>query len=328
MADWHWVAPWWLLLLPLPWLWLKYAHQQSTVTPGMAMRYPPLPQTPEASPTPTSRWPKRGFAMALLCWIIALAQPVQMRAPIIDKAQSEPVDAILVFGTSISMRLRDYVIDGQRIDRMSLAKHLTQDLVADYAGQRLGLVILGNPPALWLPFTNDKNVVRHSISRIRPVLSGRLTDMGATLKLIEQQFHADRETVVIMVTDGSLQLGQTAPEQAAKSLAAQGFTLYVLGMGSNQADAAQSQQGSLLYTPTDTDLLARVAKAGGGQFFHARNAEAFSLALKTIQAQHRRPVEPQQLPRLKTPWYPTLLIVGCLFFLASLTSPGWRWRTP
>ncbi|MCU7800617.1 MAG: VWA domain-containing protein [gamma proteobacterium symbiont of Lucinoma myriamae] len=70
------------------------------------------------------------------------------------------------------MSLSDYEINGQIIDRLTLTRQLLDGFVSDYSGQRIGLVTLGNPPAIWLPLTSDKIIVQDAISRIRTFLGG------------------------------------------------------------------------------------------------------------------------------------------------------------
>lgn len=217
------LQPYWLLLLPLPWLWLyRLPHPDwPALLPRQAVRYPPLAHLPAAqTAAPASmarRWSSRITALALSLMLLALAQPVRYTQPLARQAPSEPVGTILLVGTAVSMSLRDYRLRGQPVDRMSLARTLVDGYVKNYRGRRLGLVILGHPPALWLPLTTDRAVVRDAVSRIRSTLGGRLTDMGATLQLVRKQFASPGDKVVVMVTDGGVQLGAISPQVTARA---------------------------------------------------------------------------------------------------------------
>jgi len=328
-VEWSLLQPLWLLALPLVGLWL-YLRRHVRHWPGfiqaMSLRYPPLAHLVDAASAdaPDTRRGNRLVAAGLALAVVALAQPVQLTAPLQAETQSEPVDLVLVVGTAISMRLRDYLVDGQPVDRMSLARQFLDGLVSGYRGRRIGLVLLGNPPLLWLPLSGDKQVVRDAIARIRPVLAGRLSDSGATLALVGERFAGPGEKVVVMVSDGGLQLGAISPIEAAARLRAQGFSLYVIGLGASAGEAQSTEQGGLLFQAADLDMLEQVAEAGGGRLFHVQDAEAFGAALATIEARHRRPVAARPGQRLRTAWYPLPLGLGMLLLVLALVLPPSR----
>lgn len=328
------VQPLWLMLLPLPLLWLKWRRHHppasSTMSMPLAMRYPLLRvirTSPGVAKTTGSGTADVMICAALLLVVLALAQPVRYTGTIKTAEASEPVDLVIVAGTAISMTLRDYVVGGEPVDRMSITRRLLDGFVAGYRGRRIGLVVLGNPPALWLPLTDDKAVVRDAISRLRPVLGGRLSDMGATLRLVDARFGAAGEKVVVLVTDGGLQLGATSPETAARALGAAGSTLYVIGIGSGDQGAGGTDPGGLIYEPIDTAFLQALAEAGGGAFFHARDTDAFSAALSTIESRHRRPGTGSLTGRLLEAWYPLPLGLAMALLLLGIWWPllrgGW-----
>jgi Ca-activated chloride channel family protein len=210
-AEFGLLQPYWLLLLPLPLVWLAWRRRHPRPWPivlsPLALRYPLLSivagdDEPVGSPRLAAgdRW----VAIAMMLAVIALAQPVRYVGNIASIAASEPVDLVVVAGTAISMTLRDYVIDGERVDRMAMTRHLLDRFVAEFQGQRIGLVVLSNPPALWLPLTTDKRVVRDAIARLRTVMIGRLSDTGAALQLVNDNFGDTDDKVVVLVTDGGL----------------------------------------------------------------------------------------------------------------------------
>jgi len=323
------LQPGWLLLLPLPLVWLRWRHRRPRAWPTLieppAIRYPLLPVVRAAAADgAAAARPVRGerlFAIALLLFIVALAQPVRYTGGLAGEATSEPIDLVIVAGTAISMTLQDYVVDGQRVDRMTMMRRLLDRFVVDYRGRRLGLVVLGNPPALWLPLTSDKGVVRDAVARLRPVLGGRLSDMGATLRLVSEGFHHDREKIVVLVTDGGLQLGDTAPQAAARALADGGDVLYVIGIGSGDPATDASVAGGLIYEPIDPGFLQGLADAGGGTFFHAQDSQAFVAALSTIESHHRRPQPVSPAEPLVSPWYPLPLGLAMVLLLFVAARP-------
>lgn len=329
----HWglLQPYWLLLLPLPWLWLYWRRSQSVswprILPVLTVRYPLLGDLPQSSIDIKSNTKNRQadvmMSLAMSLMVFALSQPVHYTGFFEPEKKSEPVDLILVVGTALSMSLSDYEINGQIVDRLTLTRQLLDGFVSDYSGQRIGLVILGNPPALWLPLTSDKIIVQDAISRIRTFLGGRITDMGATLRLVREHFNDQNEKVVVLISDGGAQVGAISPQEAAQELAADGFSLYVIAVGSSDPDAGSLDKSSLIYEAVNLNMLQQVAKQGKGQLFHALNTQAFSDALEMIEKKHRKPVDKEDKKYLTRVWYPVPLALAMLLILyVSLRQPG------
>lgn len=327
-ADLGLLQPWWLLALPLPLVWLAWRRRRPrpwpTLLPPMTLRYPLLSivsgdRDPQDSTA--SAMADRLVAAALMLAVITLAQPVRHVGSIPSAAASEPVDLVIVAGTAISMALRDYVVEGERVDRMTLTRRLLDRFVADFRGRRIGLVVLGDQSALWLPLTRDKAVVRDAIARLRTTIVGRLADTGAALQLVNDRFGDTADKVVVLVTDGGLQLGATSPQAAARQLAAGGNTLYVIGIGASDPADYGGDVGGLIYEPIDPAALTEVAEAGGGRFFHARDVDDFSAALSAIESAHRRPMAPSPAQRVVESWYPVPLGAAMLLLLAAASKP-------
>ena len=73
----------------------------------------------------------------------------------------------------------------------------------------------------------------------------------------------------------------------------------------------------MIYDPIDPAALTEVAEAGGGRFFHAKDADAFKAGLSVIESSHRKPVAPSPTQRLVEPWYPAPLGAAMLLMLAA-----------
>ncbi|MCB1787051.1 MAG: VWA domain-containing protein [Chromatiaceae bacterium] len=334
-ADIGLLQPWWLLALPLPLAWLAWRRRRPrprlTILQPMTLRFPLLRmiKTEDRNADGArSRIAERMFALAMVFAVIALTQPVRFVGNVEVETASEPVDLVLVVGTPISMVLRDYVVDGERVDRMTLTRRLLDRFVDNFQGRRIGLVVLGRPPALWLPLTSDKTVVRDAIERLRTTMLSRVSDTGAALQLVNDGFGDTADKVVVLVTDGSLQLGAISPNAAARTLAAGGNTLYVIGIGASDPADYGGDVGGLIYEPIDPAALSEVAAAGGGRFFHARDVGGFEAALTVIESAHRKPVMPSPAQRVVQPWYPVPLGAAMLLLLtASLKRRTVRTQT-
>lgn len=333
MGDWGLGQSLWLLLLPLPVTWyLHRARSQAPwpeLLPRLAIRFP-LPaalnsSTESASSASHSIAKERLLLLALLLFILALAQPQKYRGDILTNETTQPVDLTLLVDTNITMVIEDYQLGGENISRMQLTRQLLADFIENYSGTRIGLSLMGNPPLHWLPYTTDRSAVLDAVSRLRPAVGGRLSDMAASLQLVDDRYlstqtDTTQQRVVLMLTDSSLQLGAISPQQAAKNLTASGAHLYVIAIGSTDqtTELSTEQTGDFVYEPVDLKLLAEVAQAGAGELFHAADSRAFEQALQRIEAAHGEPVKAQPRLRLSQPLYPIPLLLGALLLLLAL----------
>ncbi len=341
-ADFALLQPFWIFLLPVPWLWLYWRKSHFTawpqIMPTLIMRYPLLGDlfaTQDEDKITSSKAKSRllssdkYMAIALSFIVFSLAQPVHYSGYIEQQELSQPVDLIFVIDTGISMVLKDYKIKGQRISRMDMTKLLLKSFIKDYSGSRMGLVIFGKPPALWLPLSDDKVVIQDAVNRLSTLLGGRMTDMGAALKLVQEQFKENsqsqlkskQEKVIVLISDGSTQLGAISPLSIAKELADEGFSLYIIAVGSADSQLTPVNNKGLIYQATNITMLQHVVDRGTGKLFHALNSSAFQNALVDIEQNHRQLIESKNQQRLSQAWYPFPLFIALLLLLYAVLRP-------
>jgi len=271
--------------------------------------------------------------------VVALAQPLRY-GDTLPTSSTEPVDLVLLVDTNITMVIEDYSFADEPVSRMQMTRQLLAEFVTTFTGSRMGLSIMGDPPLHWLPLTDDRDAVQNAVSRLRPALAGRLSDMAASLQLVTERYLNSieassidariepTEPVVVMVTDSSLQFGAISPEEAASALSASGAHLYVIAMGSTaESDTLiTGRESSFVYEPVDLKLLEKVAAAGKGKLFHATDAKAFREALQFIETTHRTSENREPQIRLVRALYPIPLALGALLLLASLMGSGFSSR--
>jgi Ca-activated chloride channel family protein len=265
---------------------------------------------------------ERLLFVSMILSILALTQPVIFRDSIEIPDQKDPVDLVLLVDTNITMVLKDYFDGEQPKERMSLTKELLSEFVKEFKGNRIGLSIMGNPPFHWLPFTDDRGAVLDAISRITVTLGGRLSDMSESLKLVSNHYLTDLSPVVVMVTDSGMQLGESSPQTAAKSLAEAGYTLYVIAIGSTDLTQEQKARTGFVYDPVDLTLLEEVANAGAGKMFHAQTMEAFEEALRTISQEHTIENRSANTLPLVDPLYPWFILLSLLLLTLAFARRG------
>ncbi len=276
MVDYALLAPAWLLALPLAW-WLPWwmgrrGRRLTRLFAPLAVR---LPAADESVPTARSNHvePARWLLLPVLgLLLLALAEPVRYGATLTQRPA--PLDLVLLMDVSISMGLRDYRVDGEPVDRLSVAKGLLDRFVTDFGGERVGLVVVGTPSAIWAPLTADLALIRHLLGRLELTMAGRNAAIGDALALVADRFGGEdrRPAVAVLISDGSAPLGRLSPTQGAALLQAAGVTLYSIALGGIDSVAAERERGGLIFAPADLALLEEIAVQTGGRLFRAVDA--------------------------------------------------------
>jgi Ca-activated chloride channel family protein len=326
-ADYALLAPAWLLLLPvvaaLSW-WLRRRGRAlpSAIAP-LSVRHPAAALAAGAAGASPRRDWLLPTVLALL--VVALAEPVR-HGPALPRDDSGTTLMLLV-DVSVSMVLADYALDGERIDRLTMAKRLIDGFVGSLGGERVGLVVVGSPSALWVPPTRDHALLRRALGRLELTLAGRNAAIGDALALTAEHLRDSPQRVAVLVSDGNGWVGRHTPEAGAERLRAAGVTLYAIGIGATAVDGAERRYGDLIYEPTDMALLERVAHITGGTAFHATDSGAMAGILAAIRMRHPEAPPPSDGPRLARPLYPWPL-GAALLLLAALPwlRAGWPSR--
>jgi len=293
MLEFAW--PWMLLALLLPLLarrWLPPA-----ALPRGAALQAPLPELhalSEVSVTGGSRvvWARR--ALLLTCWlllVLAACRPQWLGEP-----QALPVsgrDLLLAVDVSGSMSEEDFVLDGERMNRLEAVKHVAGEFIQRRIGDRVGLILFGDRPYVQTPLTFDRSTARHLLEEAAVGLAGKATALGDAIGLaIKRLRERPREQrVLVLLTDGRHTAGVARPYEAARVAAREGIRIHTIGVGS--APAGGSLFSGLLNRSSDLDepALRQIAGETGGRYFRARDADELAEIYAEIDALEPLPGE-------------------------------------
>ncbi|MDE6570202.1 MAG: VWA domain-containing protein, partial [Alistipes sp.] len=158
-------------------------------------------------------------ALALL--IVALARPQGIEEN--ARTNTEGIDIVLAIDVSGSMLARDF-----KPDRITAAKEVASDFIADRTGDRLGLVVFAGEAFTQSPLTPDQGTLQTLLGRVRSGLIEDGTAIGNGLATaINRLRESDAKSkVVILLTDGLNNICEIAPLTAAEIARAQGIRVY------------------------------------------------------------------------------------------------------
>ncbi len=348
MSDIYFLYPGWLWLIPLSiayTLLLSWIEKQGLTITGTssreagvsipAVRHPlamslplksSLNNNPDKSVISVFLTQKLSVIIISTLMLVALAQPVQPGERVKPVATS--ADVMLIIDTSISMVMRDYILDSQRVDRMTMMQALLDRFSRRFTGERIGIIIFGDQALMVLQPSKDKALVRHMIHRLKPTIAGRRAAIGDAIAIAADYIQTKQirdETVLVLISSAAIPDGKLSPVAGVEHAMNNGtgqkdITLHTIAIGS--PDVQASLPGELIYEPVDIDLLQQLAEMTGGESFHAKDVTSMDAALHAIEKRHQKvtgeknmhddTVDKNQRPRQPLYYWPLL---GALLFL-------------
>ena len=336
-VDFHFLRPWWFLaLLPLaPLIILLWRRGgQAGVWRGLVDAHL-LPHLLVGVDGGTGRLPLALLAAAWLTAVTALAGPVWERLP--QPVFGTATKRVILLDLSASMNAADVAPS-----RLGRARFEVLDLLAASREGQVALVAFGSDPFIVSPLTGDAQTIAAQVPRLTtdliPVPGPRRTERALALAgdLLNQAGSGAGEVVLITdaVTDRPTSgdgLG-TQVNAAARSLAAAGHRLSVLGVGTTQGAPVPGPNGGFVdagsgigLSRLDSGALETLARAGNGRYVDLSAGDQDTQTLLAGAA----PLTPSEVldqPGLVAdqwrevgPW----LLLGLLPFAALAFRRGW-----
>lgn len=202
--------------------------------------------------------------------IVALARPQGIEEN--ARTNTEGIDIVLAVDVSGSMLARDF-----KPDRITAAKEVAADFIADRVGDRLGLVVFAGEAFTQSPLTTDQGTLQTLLGRIRSGLIEDGTAIGNGLATAINRLRESeaKSKVIILLTDGVNNRGEIAPLTAAEIARAQGIRVYTIGVGTQGTAPypAVDMFGNMTFVQQQVEIdektLREIAGLTGGKYFRA-----------------------------------------------------------
>ena len=277
--------PWAFALLTLP-LAIRYATKPLKSQDAALS----VPQVESFDFAQTSSRSRHGFKhvalmlIALFGWIAlstALARPQLAGEPTVLPTTSR--DLMLVIDISGSMGQEDMIVNGRPYTRLAVTKYAVQNFLNDRSGDRVGVVLFGSLPYVYIPLTPDVRTVGQMLQDAPIGIAGRSTAIGDSIGLAIKQLlkHPVDHRVVVLLTDGSNNAGELDPNDAAELALKSQVRVYTIAV---TPDSRSSIFGDFFSrnAEMDTELLQDIAKRTGGKFFRAKDLTGLSAIYEEI----------------------------------------------
>lgn len=261
--------------------------------------------------------------LTFTCLVLSLTEPVRMGERLPDPPRER--DIVFMVDASVSMSLRDYMLDGQRIDRMTLLKAVLDRFVQQLPGERMAVIVFGDSAYTLVPLTRDHELLRRQLARIETTVAGRFNAIGDAIALGVKQAEAqpERKRVLVLLTDADLPTGAIEPVAAAELARAAGLPLYTVAIGASGVEAEEQRSTGLIYQPVDTGLLSALSTRTGAHSYQAGDAHALEQAIADISRHetNAREVTPRYVQQPLYQW--PLLLALALLLLTPLLRLTW-----
>ncbi len=278
------------LLLLLPVLWWHHRQQRPA-----AIAYPAVQtwsEVPQSSMTRLRQALPYLRLVVLALGILALARPQQgLQA---TKVYSEGIAIVMVVDISGSMSALDLQLQGQPRNRLDVVKHTFRNFVngeetlglgsrgGGRDGDLIGMVTFARYADSVSPLTLDHDTLLSLLDEIAIVAVQEEdgTAIGEALALgVERLRDATAQSrVMILLTDGANNAGETEPQQAARIASALGIKIYTIGTGTRGIAPVpvKTRDGRTVMRQMnvfiDEATLKEIASLTKGQYFRATDS--------------------------------------------------------
>ncbi len=260
------------------------------------------------------------MALALGLMIAALARP--QKGESVMHVTSEGVEIMLVLDISGSMRAEDFVMDGRRENRLTIAKDVTERFIEHRPEDRMGLVVFAGRAYTQCPLTLDHPVLLSLLNEVEIGQADDGTAIGSGLATAVNRLKSSPAAtkIVVLMTDGVNNAGKIDPMTAAEIAAKMGVKVYTIGVGTKGMAPYPVQDvfGNTVYQPVkieiDDAMMERIAAKTGGQYFRATDTEGLKKVYDTIDKLEKSKIESLKYTNYQE-LFRTLLIPALLVLL-------------
>lgn len=225
--------------------------------------------------------------------IIASARPQSVEHE--TKTETDGIDIVLAVDISGSMLARDF-----QPDRLTAAKEVASQFVANRQGDRIGLVVFAGEAFTQTPLTTDQSSLQTLLGRLRSgvVEDGTAIGNGLATAVNRLRESDSKSKVIILLTDGVNNRGQIAPLTVADIAKEQDIKVYTIGVGRNGTAPYPvfDERGREVYTvdmkvEIDEKMLREIAEKTGGEYFRATDKLSLERIYEQIDKMEKSKVE-------------------------------------
>lgn len=206
-----------------------------------------------------------------------------------DNRHVDGIDIMMAMDVSTSMLAEDL-----KPNRLEAAKNVASEFIADRPNDNIGLTIFAGEAFTQCPMTTDHASLINLLQSVRTdiaarglISDGTAVGMGLANAVSRLKNSKSRSKVVILLTDGSNNMGDISPMTSAQIARSLGIRVYTIGLGTNKvAPYPMPVAGGVQYVnipvEIDTKTLSDIAAMTEGNFYRATNNRELKQIYKDI----------------------------------------------
>jgi Ca-activated chloride channel family protein len=266
--------------------------------------------------------------LAVAFLIVALARP--QHGFDLEEVQQNGLDIVVAIDTSKSMLTTD--IAPNRLERAKLA---ALELMQRAGADRLGLVAFAGDAFLECPLTIDNTAFQQSVQalNVNSIPQGGTAIAEAINTALTAFKEKGHHKALVLLTDGEDNDSESGALAAAQNAAKDGLKIFTIGIGTaagdlirvtdanGNSDYVRDEQGNVVKSHLNENLLQQIAGATGGFYLPLRGAD-------TMDTLYERGLEPlpksessEKLIRRYHEQFQWPLAIAILLLLAEIFLP-------
>lgn len=203
--------------------------------------------------------------------------------------ETEGIDIMMAMDVSTSMLAQDL-----KPNRIEAAKAVASEFISDREDDNIGLTVFAGEAFTQCPMTTDHQSLLNLLMNVRTdiaerglIQDGTAIGMGLANAVARLKDSKTKSKVVILLTDGSNNMGDISPLTAAQIAKSYGIRVYTIAIGSKSlAPYPVKVAGMVRYVnlraDIDTNTLRQIAQMADGQFYRATNTSELKRIYKDI----------------------------------------------
>jgi len=251
------------------------------------------------------------FIVALLLIIVGFARP---QISSLDKDITvEVIDIVLVLDTSSSMLAEDF-----KPNRLEAVKDAAKEFIKNRSGDRIGLLVFGKDTFIQCPLTIDYSVLNNLLSEVtvmEPKYDGTAIGVAIANGVNRLRNSESESKVIILLSDGSNNVGSIDPISAAKIAKEYNIKVYTIGAGTNQSITQIPGRG-FVRNEIDEDTLKGIAEVTNAKYFRATDKKSLSGIYREIDNLEKSQISVSYFSSYQE-IYIWFLIIGFFFLIIS-----------
>ena len=263
----------------------------------------------------------RCFAFALI--VMAMARPQTHSAW--DERSVEGIDIMLAMDVSTSMLAEDL-----RPNRIEAAKNVAAEFIADRTDDNIGLTIFAGEAFTQCPMTTDHASLLNLLKNVRTdiaadglISDGTAIGIGLANAISRLKDSKAKSRVVILLTDGSNNMGDISPMTAAQIAKSMGVRVYTIGVGTNKVaryplPVAGGVQYVNIPVEIDTKTLKSIAATSDGNYYRATNNKELRQIYRDIDKLEKSRLQVKKFSKRYEAFQPFVLAALAMLLLEIL----------